>query len=76
MKKRYPKDHPIHKRHKKVKLAALFLSKLVISLISFTVGLYMGSLTKNAFIALLIAVIFATLFYLVSVLHLADWLDV
>jgi hypothetical protein len=73
---RFPKNHSIHKRHHHVKLAALFTSKIIIAIISFTVGIYVGSLTSNTFISLLIAFGLGILLYLMSVLHLIDWLKI
>jgi hypothetical protein len=79
MKKRgrkFPKNHPIHKRHHHVKLAALFASKIVLAMISFTVGIYVGSITNNTIIALFIAFGLGILLYLMSILHLIDWLKI
>jgi len=74
-KKRYPKHHKIHKRHHRVKLATLFFTKIVIAIVAFTIGLYLGTFTNSTFAALLIAFGLAILTYLFTVLHVIDYLE-
>jgi len=72
----FPKNHAIHRRHHHIKLATLFTSKIILSFLAFTVGLYVGSLTHNTFIAILVAFGLGILLYLMSILHVIDWLKI
>ncbi len=73
--KKLSRDEKLHKRHHKVKLATLFTSKIVFALIAFTIGLYIGSFVESTFSSLLIAFGLAILTYLLSVIHIIDYLN-
>ena len=58
------------------KLAGLFASKLFLAFFAFVIGTVVGSIVGDVFIGLLIAVVVAALIYLLSVLHIIDWLEI
>lgn len=75
-KKLTKKEHHerLHKRHHRIKLATLFTSKLALAILSFTVGLYLGTFTHSTFAALMVAFALAIITYLFTVLHIVDYL--
>lgn len=63
----------IRKHH--VKLTALFASKIFLVLLGFFIGLVIGTITENVWVTLFIAFAVAVIFYIISILHLIDWLN-
>ncbi|MEK6918325.1 MAG: hypothetical protein AABW51_05245 [Nanoarchaeota archaeon] len=52
-----------------IKLATFFASKLIIALISFAIGIYIGKLFQTTWVAIVIASVIAIFIYLLSVIH-------
>ncbi len=53
-----------------VKLATFLASKLIIAVISFAIGIYIGRLVETTWVALVIASVIAIFIYLLSVMHM------
>ncbi|MEK6945540.1 MAG: hypothetical protein AABW63_01990 [Nanoarchaeota archaeon] len=53
-----------------VKLATFLASKLIVAVISFAIGIYVGRLFETTWVAIVIASVIAVFVYLLSVMHM------